>query len=130
LLAFFLSAVVPVRAAVADQSVATKAAPDVKGPSLTAVLLDADKKARSKSLTVAVKVAGIKLVDPDSVGGKPHFGQGHLHYRLDQGPTVATTATKLSYHGLASGPHMVTVLLAGNGHEPLGPSATLSVMIP
>jgi len=130
ILALGFFAVWPGSAPAQDQYVGMQAVADVKVPSLTAVLLDPEKKALKKSLTVVVKVSGIKLVDPDSVEGKPHAGEGHLHYRLDDGPTVATTATKLSFHGLASGTHTLTVLLAANDHAPLGPSATLSVRVP
>jgi hypothetical protein len=100
------------------------------GPTLTARLVDAEQKARKKSATVEVKVSGIKLVDPDSVAGKPAPGQGHLHYRLDDGVVIATTAAKLSFHGLSAGTHTISVLLAGNDHAPLGPSAALVVVVP
>ena len=101
-----------------------------KEPTLTARLVDAESKARKKSATVEVTVRGLKLVDPDSVGGKPAPGQGHLHYRLDEGVVIATTATKLSFHGLSSGTHAIAVVLAGNDHAPLGPSAALVVVVP
>ncbi|NNN06541.1 MAG: hypothetical protein HKL90_11625 [Elusimicrobia bacterium] len=100
------------------------------GLSMTAVLVDAEKKAEHQSATVAVRVHGLKLVDPDSVHGKPKQGQGHLHYRLDDGVVVATTATKLSFHGLSRGPHVIAVILAGNDHQPLGPSVTLNLIVP
>jgi hypothetical protein len=120
----------PRRAAAQNQYVGMQAVAPTTAPHLTAKFIDAEKKARMKSATVSVDVKGIKLVDPDSVGGKPYPGQGHLHYRLDDGPVIATTATKLSFHGLTSGPHVLTVLLAGNDHTPLGPSATLNVVVP
>ena len=107
------------------------AAPDAQaGPTLTAKLIDADKKAQQKSATVVVRVRGIKLVDPASVKEKPAKGQGHLHYRVDGGPVIATTTTKLSFHELSSGPHTITVALAANDHSPLGPSVTLNVTVP
>ena len=118
------------RAAAQNQYVGMQAVAPVKLGSLTAELIDADKKAQMKSATVSVKVKGIKLVDPDAVKGKPYPGQGHLHYRLDDGPVIATTATKLGFHELASGPHILTVLLAANDHTPLGPEATLNINIP
>lgn len=99
-------------------------------PSLTVTLIDADQKARKKSATVSVQVRGLKIVDPSSVNEKPTQGQGHLHYRLDGGPVIATTATKLSFHELNSGPHSFVVNLAGNDHSPLGPSQTVSVTVP
>lgn len=97
---------------------------------LTATLVEPQKAAQQKAATVQVKVNGIKLTDPAAAHEKPKQGEGHLHYQLDNGPVIATTATKLSFHELPSGQHRITVMLAGNDHSPLGPQETLSVMIP
>jgi hypothetical protein len=99
-------------------------------PTLTATLVDAEKKAQQKAATVSVKVDGIKLVDPGTVMEKPAAGQGHLHYQVDGGPIIATTTTKLSFHGLTPGAHKIVVMLAANDHTPLGPEQTLDVTIP
>jgi hypothetical protein len=64
------------------------------------------------------------------VGEKPMKGQGHLHYRVDDGPVIATTSTKLSFHDLKPGAHKIEVVLAANDHNPLGPKATLNVTVP
>jgi hypothetical protein len=97
---------------------------------LTAKLVDPEKKAQQKAATVAVKVTGIRLIDPAMVNERPRAGQGHLHYQVDNGPIIATTTTKLSFHGLTTGPHTIVVMLAGNDHNPLGPQETLNVTIP
>lgn len=99
-------------------------------PTLTAKLVDPEKKAQQKAATVDVKVTGIKIIDPATVNEKPIAGQGHLHYQVDDGPIIATTAMKLSFHGLTPGPHKIVVTLAGNDHNPLGPQETLNVTIP
>ncbi|HXT01937.1 MAG TPA: hypothetical protein VN915_14780 [Elusimicrobiota bacterium] len=101
-----------------------------KAPTLEAKLVDADAKAKKQSATVECKVGGLKLVDPGMVHEKPMKGQGHLHYRVDDGPVIATTATKLSFHELKPGAHTFTVMLAANDHSPLGPSQTLNVTVP
>jgi hypothetical protein len=101
-----------------------------KEPKLEAKLVEPEEKAKKKAATVEVKVHGIKLVDPAMAKEKPMKGQGHLHYRVDDGPVIATTATKLSFHELKSGPHTFTVMLAANDHSPLGPQATLNVTVP
>ena len=101
-----------------------------KEPKLEAKLVDAEAKAKKMAATVEVKVRGIKLVDPAMEKEMPHKGQGHLHYRVDDGPIIATTATKLSFHELKSGPHTFTVILAANDHSPLGPQQTLNVTVP
>ena len=99
-------------------------------PTLTATLVDAEKKAQQKAATVDVKVTGIKIIDPAAANEKPVAGQGHLHYQVDDGPIIATTTMKLSFHGLTSGTHKIVVTLAGNDHNPLGPQQTLDVTIP
>ena len=108
----------------------TTTAAQKEKPTLTAKLVDAEKKAQQKAATVDVKVRGIKLIDPATVNERPANGQGHLHYQVDDGPVIATTTTKLSFHGLAPGAHKIVVMLAGNDHNPLGPQETLNVTIP
>jgi hypothetical protein len=97
---------------------------------LSARLIDADKKAKSQAATVEVSATGIELIDPAKVNEQRQAGQGHLHYQVDNGPVIATTATKLSFHGLTPGDHTIVVVLAGNDHSPLGPQETLRVKIP
>jgi hypothetical protein len=99
------------------------------GPALVATLQTADRIS-DKSAGVKVTVAGVGLVDPQMVGSDPRWGQGHLHYQIDGGPVIATTATKLSFHDLTPGRHTIVVLLAGNDHRPLGPKRILTVSIP
>lgn len=106
------------------------AKPEANAPTLEAKLVDADAKAKKQSATVECKVGGVKLVDPALSHEKPLKGQGHLHYRVDDGPIIATTATKLSFHELKPGAHTFTVMLAANDHSPLGPSQTLNVTVP
>ena len=92
-------------------------------------LVDRDTKARQKAATVRVDVGGLQLIDPDEVGGRPAPGQGHLHYRVDGGPVVATLSTKLSFHELAPGSHVIYVsnpaAVAGGG-SPRRPRGRLS----
>ena len=99
-------------------------------PTLGAKLVDPEQKARKQTATVEATVGGLRLVDPDTVDGVAKPGEGHLHYQVDKGPVIATTATKLSFHGLATGPHSIVVVLAGNDHNPLGPKETIAVVIP
>lgn len=99
-------------------------------PSLKAKLVDPERKAQQGSATVEVEIAGIKMIDPAVAKEQPKKGQGHLHYQVDDGLVIATTATKLSFHGLTTGKHTVKVMLAGNDHAMLGPSETLEVTVP
>ena len=97
---------------------------------LSATLSDPEKKAQERTATVEVKVVGIQLIDPAAVHEQPQQGQGHLHYQVDNGPVIATTTTKLSFHDLSIGAHKITVMLVGNDHQPLGQRETLTVNIP
>jgi hypothetical protein len=97
---------------------------------MTAKLIDADKKAAQRAATVEVTTSGVELVDPALSNEKPVVGQGHLHYQLDKGPIIATPAAKLSFHELTPGAHAILVMLASNDHKPLGPQQTLKVTIP
>lgn len=97
---------------------------------MTAKLIDADKKASERAATVEVTTSGVQLVDPSISMEKAVLGQGHLHYQLDKGPIVATPTAKLSFHELAPGPHTIVVMLAGNDHKPLGPQQQLNVTVP
>jgi hypothetical protein len=96
----------------------------------SASLVDPEQKAQEQTAVVEVKVAGIQLIDSAAVNEQPQSGQAHLHYQLDNGPIIATTTTKLSFHELSPGPHKITVMLAGNDHQLLGPKDTLTVNIP
>ena len=99
-------------------------------PTMTAKLIDADKKAAAKAATIEVTTSGVELTDPAISHEKAVPGQGHLHYQLDKGPVVATPAAKLSFHELTPGPHTFLVVLAGNDHKPLGPQQQLTVTVP
>lgn len=112
------------------QTTATASKQMGAAPTLTARLIDPEKKAKEKTATVEVTVGGIALTDPAKVGEKPIKGEGHLHYRVDDGPVIATTTTKLSFHELTPGVHKILIVLAANNHTPLGPQETLTVTIP
>jgi hypothetical protein len=97
---------------------------------LSAALVDPAVTAKEKTATVKVEVTGVKLIDPALTNKKPTKGQGHLHYRVDDGPVIATTATKLSFHELTPGQHKIVVVLANNDHSPSGLEQTLAITIP
>jgi hypothetical protein len=98
-------------------------------PGMTVSLVDPEKNGARGAATVVVKVQGVTLTDPATVNELPKAGQAHLHYQIDDGPVVATTAPKLSYHGLKAGDHRILVMLAANDHSPLGPQETLAVKV-
>ncbi|HWC76090.1 MAG TPA: DUF6130 family protein, partial [Blastocatellia bacterium] len=97
---------------------------------MTATLLDATTNAKAKSATVQVEVSGVKMIDPALSNKRVTPGEGHLHYQVDNGPVIATTTMKLSFHGLTPGAHKIVVMLANNDHSPAGPQQTLEVTVP
>jgi hypothetical protein len=99
-------------------------------PTLTAKLVDQEAKAKKKAATVEATVTGLEIIDPATVNEVAKAGQGHLHYQVDDGPIIATTVLKLSFHELTPGKHMIKVSLAGNDHKALGPEQTLNVDVP
>lgn len=115
---------------IAAAIVGLAAAASAQEPGMSAKLVDAEKKARSRTATVELSVTGIKIVDPAVAKEIPKKGQGHFHYQVDNGPVIATTSPKLSFHELTSGKHAIKVMLAGNDHAMLGPSQVLDVNIP
>jgi hypothetical protein len=74
-----------------------------------------------------VDLQGIEMIDPATTGGIKKAVQGHLHYRVDRQPIIATTATDLSFRNLGPGPHTIEIMLAANDHTPLGPQQVIRV---
>ncbi len=97
-------------------------------PALRAVLVEG--QARRKAAGVSVVVHDFKLVDPDLAQERPVSGEGHLNYQLDDGPVISTTATRLRFLDLQPGEHTISVSLAANNDEPLGPRQTLTIRVP
>jgi hypothetical protein len=97
---------------------------------LEASLVDADANAQQASAVVRVEVVGADLIDPALATQGSKAIQAHLHYRVDEGPVIATPVAKLAFHDLSAGRHRIEVALADREHKPLGPSQILEVMIP
>lgn len=106
------------------------AAASAQEPAMNAKLVDAGANGLKQLATVELNVKGIRIVDPSTVREKARKGQGHIHFQIDGGPVVDTTATTLSFRELPYGKHTITVTLAGNDHRPLGPAQSLGVTIP
>jgi hypothetical protein len=113
----------------ADQ---TGAIPDASATpaALEVTLVNPEDKAKDRAATVQVEVRSLRMTDPDATTGKPMPGEGHIHYQLDDGPVIATTATKLGFHELTPGNHLIKVTLAGNDHRPVSAQQTVNVQIP
>jgi len=98
--------------------------------SMKAEMVETENKVKRREATVVVTTAGIELVDPTTAKETAKIGEGHLHYRVDNGPVIATTATKLSFHELSSGEHKISITLAGNDHKPLTDPITFIMTVP
>ena len=68
-----------------------------------------------------IDVQGIQLIDPAITNGIRRPGHGHLLYRIDRQPIVATAATDLTFRNLGPGPHLIDVMLVTSDFMPLGP---------
>ena len=128
LCALMVSISVALSVAVAAQ--ASPVAPAGQAATMTASLVDPDMNAKAKTATVTVEVSGVKLIDPALTNKLVTKGEGHLHYRVDDGPVIATTTTKLSFHGLTPGKHKIVVMVANNDHTPSGLEQTLEITVP
>jgi hypothetical protein len=99
-------------------------------PAMKVTVVDLDTTRAGGSATIGVELSDIEMVDPASVNERVERGEGHLHYRVGEGPVVATTATRLSFHELPPGEHRIEVTLVGNNHQPIGPREVLEVTVP
>lgn len=113
----------------AQQTLATPKSPAATY-SMKAEMVETENKIKKREATVVVTTGGIQLVDPTTAKETAKIGEGHLHYRVDNGPVIATTATKLSFHELSSGEHKISVTLAGNDHKPLTDPITFIMTVP
>jgi uncharacterized protein DUF6130 len=98
-------------------------------PRVQASLVNESDLASKGTAMVQATTTGIDIVDPATRNEQAKEGEGHLHYRVDDGPIVATTAEQLSFVGLPPGEHRITVELAGNDHKPIGDPQSLTTNI-
>ena len=113
----------------AQQTLATPKTP-AASYSMKAEMVETENKVKRREATVVVTTGGIQLVDPTTAKETAKIGEGHLHYRVDDGPVIATTATKLSFHELSSGEHKISITLAGNDHKALTDPITFIMTVP
>ena len=76
--------------------------------------------------------AGTGSMGMSGSAGTSHasLAAAHLHYQLDNGPIVATSAKTLEFANLTSGSHTITVYVADASHTPLSDQKTLTVTVP
>ncbi len=97
-------------------------------PSPKNALLTVSFSRTTRAATVRVAVVGATLAEPGTAI-RPREGHAHLHYRLDQGSVLCTTATTMTFRELSGGMHTVTVSLAGDDHKELGPRQVIPINV-
>ena len=113
----------------AQQTLASPKSPSATY-SMKAEMVETENKAKRREATVIVTTAGIELVEPSMAPEAARVGQGHLTYRVDDGPVIGTTATRLSFFELSKGEHKISITLAGNDRKPLTDPITFIMTVP
>ncbi len=88
-------------------------------------LVSMDENAQMRAALVEVDVTGLPAAGTARMTTAPV-----VLLRMDDGPVIATSERKLSFHELDPGQHTITVALETADHIALGPQQTLNVRIP
>jgi hypothetical protein len=100
------------------------------GPLLVASLVNPDMNARNHKAVIEVQTDGLKIVDPAAVNDEPSVDEGHIEYRLDNGPIENTTSKTWSFEHLSAGEHLIRVALVTSDNHQIGKESKLRVKIP
>lgn len=100
------------------------------GPLLVAALVDPKNNAKNHNVVIEVQTDGISIVDPATVHGKPKSHEGHLQYRLDNGPIENTTSKTWRFEHLPPGEHLIRVALASSDNHQIGETRSLRIKVP
>jgi len=112
------------------------AAPEVVGVGTSIVdydfaakLIRPEKNIRLRRASVEVTLKDFRLKEPSPVPQEAVRGEGHLEYRLDAGPVIASASPRMDFLNLSDGPHQIIVTLVGNDNKPVGPQKVLLPVI-
>lgn len=100
------------------------------GPLLTATLVNPKANAQNHKAVIKVQTDGLKIVDPAKVNQEPRLDEGHIQYRLDNGPVQNTTLNTWTFEHLSRGEHLIRVALASNDGHQFGSGKWLKVNVP
>lgn len=92
-------------------------------------LVAPDKFGKQKTAVVDVSIDGVDLVDP-ATHPRPKRDEGHIVYKVDNGPEMTTTSRRFEIQNLPPGDHIITVYLDGNDNHEISPEHRLKVYIP
>ena len=99
------------------------------GPRLRAQLADKEKNLQRRLAVVDVDVQGVALADPTS-NQYSMPGQGHLRFRLDNGPYILPLNNRIAFEALTPGKHTIEVTLADNNYRLIAPKIELQITVP
>lgn len=99
------------------------------GPLFTAALVDAESNAKKHKAIVEVQTDGLTLANP-AANNSPKLGEGHIQYRLDNGPIENSTSKTWTFEHLAHGKHLIRVALAASDNHQIGEVKSLPVSVP
>ena len=92
-------------------------------------LVEPAKFAAQHQAMVEAALYGLQLVDPNPHQA-PNEHQGHIVYRVDNGPEQTAVTQRFTIGGLAPGRHTIVVHLADNQGHAISPETRLPVEIP
>jgi len=99
------------------------------GPRLRAQFVDKARNLEHRLAVVEVDAEGVLLADPTDSQYKMR-DQGHIQFRLDQGPYILPLGNRIAFEGLTPGKHNIEVMLADNSYRPMGPKVELEITVP
>lgn len=76
------------------------------------------------SLTVKVRITGLKMSEPSNTNVA---GEGHVHFTLDDQPFKMNIKPEMTFENVAAGPHTLKVELVQNDTKPLDPPVTQEI---
>ena len=99
------------------------------GPRLRAQFVGKARNLEHRLAVVQADVEGVLLADPTDPQYKMR-DQGHIQFRLDQGPYILPLGNRIAFEGLTPGKHNIEVMLADNSYRPMGPKVELEITVP
>lgn len=100
------------------------------GPLLIVKFVNQKENAQHRRAVIEVQTDGLKMVDPVVGNHEPRSDEGHIQYRLDNGPIQNTTSITWTFDHLSPGKHLIRVAVASNDNHQLGEEKALKVCVP
>ena len=99
------------------------------GARIRAKFVDKEKNLQHRLAVIDVDVEGAVLGDPtDQSYQMP--GQGHVQFRVDNGPYILPSSNRIAFEALAPGKHTIEVTLADHNYRLMAPKIDLELDVP